>query len=443
MGMKCVQCGTDNTLKDRTDHAGRCKSCNHPFAFEPATALNKNLAFTDPFFQKAIADISTDNILFFTPKQFLYFMDRRLKSRVRYSMKSSASFFAYIFFGFIITLTLGSIIGGFLQNEILGRWIILLLYSSVWIYVFFRASQSPGRDAQDRRKNARNLQIMGGLVLVIGIPWSILTDSVVRFFIVALVGLSVYWLGVIQLLRQRKIVDELLVSNTQTQDWLDRWQQVNGPLEKLLPPPQTQALPTSISSEVSNYSFDRVIVCETAAIAQFLIANNVHFENNCAILSITGYPQNIFASVMTMLRRNPDLKVYALHNASAVGVGLVHQLQTSTEWFANQSAVFFDLGVSPRQVLASRGMVVQKSETFAQAARRLPEAVRQSLNSAELQWLEDGRFVELESFSPQRLLRVVNQGIAQSDNPQGGDNLVLVEEGSAYGTGVFVADSFG
>ncbi len=443
MGMRCIQCGTDNSLKDRTDHAGRCKSCNHPFAFEPSTVINKKLAFTDPFFQTAIADISTDNILFFTPKQFLYFLDRRLKSKVRYSTTPLASFFAYSFFGIFIVVIFGGIIGSLLNNALLGRWIVLLFYSLVWINRFFQASQSPERDAQDRRQNAKNLQILGVLFLLIGIPWSIISDSVIRFFIVALAGLSVYWLGILQMLRQRRIVDVLLVSDTQNRDWLERWQQVNGSLEKLLPPPQVTALPVSINSEVSNYSFDRVIVCEEDAIAQFLIANNVHFENNCAILSITGYPQNIFATVMTMLRRNPDLKVYTLHNASAVGVGLVHQLQTNTDWFANQSVVFFDLGVSPRQIFASRGMVVQKSVTLAQTARQLPEAVRQSLATAELQWLEDGRFVELESFSPQRLLRVVNQGIAQSDNPRGNDNLVLVEEGSTYGSGVFIADSFG
>ena len=36
--MKCSQCHTDNTLKDRTFNGGRCKNCGHPFVFEP-TAL--------------------------------------------------------------------------------------------------------------------------------------------------------------------------------------------------------------------------------------------------------------------------------------------------------------------------------------------------------------------------------------------------------------------
>ena len=33
-----------------------------------------------------------------------------------------------------------------------------------------------------------------------------------------------------------------------------------------------------------------------------LLANNFHFENNCAILSIEGYPPNVFETVRAMLK---------------------------------------------------------------------------------------------------------------------------------------------
>jgi hypothetical protein len=443
MGMKCIQCGTDNLLKDRTNHAGRCKNCNHPFVFEPTIVQNK-LAFTDPFFQKAISDISTQNILFFTPKQFQYFLDRRLKAKARYSLTSFSTFFSYFSFGFVITLTFGRFLGFILQSLRLGILAALSIYTAFWISGFFKASQSSARDIQDRNRNARNLQILGVIILVIGIPWSIINRSIIGYFVAGLLGAASYWLGIWQKIRLRGVGETFLVSKTQSQNWLQRWQQVNGRLEKLLPLPQVTTLPVSVSSEVSNYSFDRVIVCEEEAIAQFLIANNVHFENNCAILSITGYPQNIFDTVMTMLRRNPDLKVYALHNASPAGVSLVYQLKNSSDWFADQSVAVFDLGVSPRQVLASRNIFVQLAELSAQAGRRLPEAVRQSLTPLEVQWLEEGRFVELESFAPQRLLRVVNLGIAQSDNPQSNDSLTILDDRSMYGGDyVFVFDSFG
>ncbi len=37
--MKCINCGTDNNLRDRTANQGQCIQCQHPFAFEP-TSIN-------------------------------------------------------------------------------------------------------------------------------------------------------------------------------------------------------------------------------------------------------------------------------------------------------------------------------------------------------------------------------------------------------------------
>ncbi len=145
-----------------------------------------------------------------------------------------------------------------------------------------------------------------------------------------------------------------------------------------------------------------------------------------------------------MLRRNADLKVYALHDANPAGVSLVHQLRTSPNWFANQAVTIFDLGISPRQILETCDLFVQQSQTMAQKSRKLPNAVRQGLTAQELAWLDAGNFVELESFTPQRLLRVVNYGLAQSGDPQTNDGLILVDDAVGYGGGyVFVSDSFG
>jgi len=39
--MKCINCQTDNNLRDRKSRGGRCVRCGHPFVFEP-TAMTKN-----------------------------------------------------------------------------------------------------------------------------------------------------------------------------------------------------------------------------------------------------------------------------------------------------------------------------------------------------------------------------------------------------------------
>lgn len=447
MGMKCVQCNTDNNLRDRTTNSGRCKNCNHPFVFDPATITEKKFAFTDPFFQKAIADISSQSMLFFTPKQFLYFIDKRLKPRT--SASGCLWIFGYLVFEFFVVI-FGSIFAiGFFpdifkdSNSGLAFLLLFTIYNLFYIWSFFRNSKSPQQSIRGRINNAKNLQILGVMILLTGIPLSLISNSFAGYMTVGLLGLSSYWLGISQKRHQQITGEIFLVNAAQSDEWLQRWQRVNGALEKLLPAPRQEALPASIDPEVSAYSFDRAIICDNDEIAQFLIANNVHFENNCAILSISGYPQSIFDTVIEMLRRNADLKVYALHDANPAGVSLVHQLRTSPNWFVNQQVTIFDLGISPRQILETRDMFVQQSQTMAQSARQLPDAVRQGLTAEELAWLDAGNFVELESFTPQRLLRVVNYGLAQSGDPQGNEGLILAG-GAAYGGGyVFVSDSFG
>ena len=443
MGMKCVQCNTDNSLSDRTKNSGRCKRCNHPFVFEPTTITDKKFAFTDPFFKKAIADISSQNMLFFTPKQFLYFIDKRLKYYASIGQWIWLVF--YLFSPVLGTIFIGVDISNTLQGSPpLALFVLFIFYNVFWIWKLFKNSNSSQQGIRSRKINAKNLQILGIIILVIGFPFSLIINSFTGYITVCFLGLFSLWLGTSQKRRQQEIREEFLVNAAQSDEWLQRWQRVNGTLEKLLSAPRQNALPAAIDPEITAYSFDRAIICDSDEIAQFLIANNIHFENNCAILSISGYPQSIFDTVIEMLQRNADLKVYALHNANPAGVGLVHQLRTSSNWFANQQVTIFDLGISPRQILETRDMFVQQSQTMAQSARQLPDAVRQGLTAEELAWLDAGSFVELESFTPQRLLRVVNYGLAQSGEPQGNEGLILVDDNVGYGGGyVFVSDSFG
>jgi len=438
--MKCVQCNTDNNLRDRTINSGRCKNCNHPFVFDPTTITDQKVAFTDPFFKNAIADISSQNMLFFTPKQFLYLMDKRLKNR------TSSNLWKWIL-GYLVQSFFIVIFGGMFISSIFsdaaGFLIVWTVLNIIWIWVFFANSKSTEQSVRNRRINATNLQTSGIIILVTGISGSLIFNYFPGYIAASALGLFSYWLSISQKNRQQITGEIFLVNQAQSDEWLQRWQTVNGALEKLLPAPRQEALPASIDPEISAYSFDRAIICDSDQIAQFLIANNVHFENNCAILSISGYPQSIFDTVIEMLRRNADLKVYALHDANPAGVSLVHKLRTSPNWFANQAVTIFDLGISPRQILETRDMFMQQSQTMAQSARQLPDAVRQGLTAEELAWLDAGNFVELESFTPQRLLRVVNYGLAQSGDPQSNDGLILAG-GAAYGGGyVFVSDSFG
>lgn len=370
MGMKCIQCNTDNDLRDRTRNSGRCKKCNHSFVFEPSAESNPRLKFTDAFFQKALQDISNNGTIHFTPRQLQYLLDRRLNKLTSFHP------------------------------------IVLLIFSFIVIVISIF------------------LFLANPVITIIGI------------FVSASL-LSGAWKS----FQERRNPRPELITLPQVREWLRRWQTINGDTTLLLPPLAQSAQPRSISPDVSAYSFDRAVICDRDEIAQFLIANNFHFENNCAVLSIDGYPQDIFSTVMEMLKRNPELKVYAIHNADAKGVNLVHQLRTDPNWFGDRPIQIFDLGLSPYQVLkGKRFRVIQSSPS-----QTLSSEARQSLAPQEVQWLEAGNLVELDSLMPQRLLQVLNHGIATSQSSDlgsdsGGDFFLMTDTSSSS---VYGADSFG
>ena len=194
---------------------------------------------------------------------------------------------------------------------------------------------------------------------------------------------------------------------------------------------------------VTNYSFDRLVVCQSDEIAQMLIANNFHFENNCAILSISGYPQRIFDTTMQMLRRNPDLLVFAFHDCSPEGITLASELRTNLRWFPDETIVIVDVGLSPRQILAAKkDMFIQSSKNSAQASQLLADSIRENLSKVELEWLDRGNCVELESFTPQQLIHVLNRSIANSQQAELAEDSAFILVGGSDSS-FYTTESFG
>lgn len=168
-------------------------------------------------------------------------------------------------------------------------------------------------------------------------------------------------------------INKIIITPEKFQEYLNSWKAIN-PIENILTLPTQTNLPSSINSDITAYSFDRVVVCQSREIAHLLIANNFHFENNSAVLSIDGYPENIFDTVMEMLRRNQDLKVYVLHDASPSGVRVVNTLSTNPDWFSNNGSsnvTIYDLGLLPRQVFNNSNFFTEISEDSAREAQEL------------------------------------------------------------------------
>jgi len=435
--MKCINCQTENNLQDRTANQGRCKNCHHPFAFEP-TAM-EDLKLTDGFFDKVISDISVNNTLFFSQKQLLYFLDKKFK-RKNYTSWINIIFF-YLFFTSFLTTIIGII--SFKVINLNGAALAALGISGFLIFSYEEETKFPYNSYGKRKQMTIGLMGIGSIVLLGGIGASlIILKSYLYGILSALLGIWSIYLGATSLRNKNNLPQILTVNSSKIGEWLDRWQETNGPINKIISVLPLATESTVINSEITNYSFDRLVVTDTAAVAQFLITNNFHFENNCAILSITGYPQEIFDTVLEMLKRNQDLKVYALHDATPTGVSLVYQLKSNERWFANSSATIYDLGILPRQVFKKAKISVFNSPDLAQEAKGLPKEVKETLSPEEIAWLELGNYVELESFTPAKLLQFLTKGIALS---RSGDTDVLVSLDS-YSSDVgyiFAVDSFG
>lgn len=226
-----------------------------------------------------------------------------------------------------------------------------------------------------------------------------------------------------------------------SRNYLGRWATVHGPVPKLLPPhapPAARPLPEN-APDLTAYSFDRALVIDGTDLAAMLVANNFHFENNCAILSAQGYPEGVAATIMTMLRRNPNLAVFALHDASPNSLRLPVGLRQEG-WFPDPAIRIIDLGLRPRHARQMGLLVLQTPQAT------IPNEVRGPLDADEQQWLAAGCVAELAAMRPAKLMRAIYQGFARAN--QGGDG--YIDGGGPGGIWIFdggadihAPDSFG
>lgn len=222
---------------------------------------------------------------------------------------------------------------------------------------------------------------------------------------------------------------------------LGKWKTAHGAPAKLVhrvAPASGKGSKKPLPKELATYSFDRAVICDRPETVDLLLANNFHFENNCAILSVTRYPEAVFEPVLEMLRRNPKIEVYALHDASAEGHELARTLATSPEWFRGIGRVT-DVGLLVKHAAKMRGLWTE-----------LPQprtATFRDLTVAENAWLSSYA-LELAAIRPEqvikRLFRAMTQPGVQVTTEDGGMFFVGGSfGGSDAGTSDGGGDSFG
>lgn len=379
--MKCIYCGSDTKYRDRRTNGGHCAACKHAFAFEPMTDTRK---VTDGLFKKMVEKVSGGGKLSFTERQLWYEFNRRY-SRARFWW---------------------------------GPW---------------------GRIAA--------VSGLGGGAAAVGLTILFPLTAPLTFAMPAALGACGVGFAAAQSRRIRRTAPVYTqVPFGAFTNYLHKWVHAHGPIERLLPLPAAQPLPArQVEPDLTAYSFDRALVTDHAETAAMLVANNFHFENNCAILSADGYPPGRTETIMEMLRRNPQLQVYALHDATAPGCLLIPTLREE-KWFPDRSIRIVDLGLRPQHVPILRPLI-EKDRPHA-----VPGTLRAILTPEEVAWLEQGNRAELAALRPAKLMRAVYQGFARTrqalqtdtgsssfdSGPSGG--VIWINDS---GADVYAADSFG
>lgn len=348
--MKCIHCGTDSKLRDRT--GGMCPKCRHRFAFEPTSDPHK---VTDGQFKNAVDRVSGDGTVLFTERHLWYEFNRRWMRPGFWRSPYGAFPFA-------------------------GASPAVLAAAGV-----LKAAIFP--------------------VAIVGVTAGVAVGALLSH--------------VANLKRPLPPRPPRIPLDTFRSQYLGRFAGTHGPVRGLLAPRDADLVtsPKAVSPDVAAFSFDRAVVTDRWETAAMLVANRFHFEHNCAVLSRDGYPDGIADTVKEMLRRNPRLTVFALHDASPGGCLLPLTLR-EPEWFPEPTVRIVDLGLRPGTVRRLR------IPALSGPPAQLPPRLAEILPAEDVAWLAEGNTADLAALRPAQVLRAAYQGIVAAganDGSSSGD----------------------
>ncbi len=340
--MKCIHCGKKSSRLQR--RGGRCPACNHAFTFDPA---RDRFGISDADFHKAIQSVSAGGRLFFGPRKLWYELNARLPGDGTTGWNHFASACLY---------------GGGAAGVALG------VLDVVDLHVF--------------------------PLLILG--------TMAGMAVLAIVKLLLPELG------DPPPPPLKIPYPVFSTEYLPRWESVHGPIARLLPEsaPGTAGVPREVPADVAAFSFDRAVVTQHAGTAAMLVANRFHFEHACAVLSLDGYPFGIAETVREMLRRNPRLTVFALHDASAEGVQLPFTLREPA-WFPERATLIVDAGLRTGRPGQSGRAFTPPLPVRQGPPVTLPKHVREALPDADAAWFEAGNRAELAALRPEQIMKML------------------------------------
>ncbi|MSP72911.1 MAG: hypothetical protein EXR76_12215 [Myxococcales bacterium] len=206
-----------------------------------------------------------------------------------------------------------------------------------------------------------------------------------------------------------------------------KWVNAHGKPPMLIVPKKGPArpAPTKLADELTSYSFDRAVFCDRPETVDFLLANDFHFENNCAVLTADGYPPHAFPTVRKMLTQNPRLEVFVLHDATPLGCTLASRLRESPGWFGGSVVTVTDVGLRPVHAMKAPSSCWDEPD-YADAQSGLSKKDRDFLGKHRM---------ELAALRPEQLIKRLFRAMssAKSDSSTGADPTTGSTGGTDFG----------
>ncbi|MCM8532653.1 MAG: hypothetical protein NE330_15915 [Lentisphaeraceae bacterium] len=115
---------------------------------------------------------------------------------------------------------------------------------------------------------------------------------------------------------------------------LKKWQKYSGKLEKLLENSSInleEDIPQSKEEDIFDYGIQSILITQTDKLVNLLVLNEFHTDNQCLVISESGYPSHLHEKAKNYLQEQPDLKVFLLHNASEDGENMKERLLKNSE----------------------------------------------------------------------------------------------------------------
>jgi DNA-directed RNA polymerase subunit RPC12/RpoP len=163
------------------------------------------------------------------------------------------------------------------------------------------------------------------------------------------------------------------------------------------------------ASDTLDYGFERLVVADSDAIVDVLLANGFHGDHRCAVLSASRYPRWAYDLLLPRLRAAPPETIVVVHDADPRGCVLAAEVERNADWFGGVDGVrVVDAGLRPADARRFRGVLLPGR----------PPAIGHGMSVDESRWLAR-HALELTAVRPRALLSVLGRVVAGESTEAG------------------------